>query len=332
MSQAQSNTVVLSVSSSPHVRSSESTARIMWSVFVCLIPSGIVSWNVFGISAAAIMLTAVGTAALTEALFCRLQSRPLTVGDGSACLTGLLLAYNLPAQAPLWLAALGAAVAIIFGKAVFGGLGGNIFNPALVGRVFLMASFPSLMTRWPAPPMFGLDAVTAPTPLAILKDSVQQTQIITAAEIIPYTLWDLFLGRRGGCIGEASVAALLAGAAVLLWRGSISWHIPASFIGTVAVVSWCFGGQGLFTGNWPVHVLAGGLTLGAFFMATDYVTAPLTKKGKCIFGVGCGLITAIIRLWGGYPEGVSYAILLMNAAVPLIDRYVVPRRFGGGGR
>jgi len=192
--------------------------------------------------------------------------------------------------------------------------------------VFLMASFPVLMTRWPAP--VNVDAVTAPTPLAVMKDGVMGGGIFAKAEIINYSLRDLLLGFRGGCIGETCILALLLGAFYLLLRGYISWHTPLSFIGSVALMSWVFGGKGLFAGNVLIPLLSGGLVLGAFFMATDYVTAPVTKTGQLVFGIGCGLITGVIRIWGGYPEGVSYAILLMNAATPLIDKFVKPRRFG----
>jgi len=316
----------LRVTSSPHVRSPETTAKIMWTVTACLIPSGLVCVRLFGLSTLWIILTAIISAVISEYACALIQKKSPSLHDGSAVLTGLLLAYNLPPGAPLWLAFIGSLVAIVLGKVVFGGLGFNIFNPALIGRVFLMASFPVLMTRWPAPA--GVDAVTAPTPLAVFKDGFAGNGIISASEIVNYSYKDLFLGYRGGCIGEACILALLIGALFLIIRGYISWHVPVSFIGTVAVFAWIFGGTSLFKGDFLMHVLCGGLVLGAFYMATDYVTGPVTRNGQLIFGVGCGVITSVIRLWGGYPEGVSYSILLMNTVTPLIDRFVIPKRFG----
>jgi electron transport complex protein RnfD len=237
--------------------------------------------------------------------------------DGSAVITGILLAYNLPSNVPLWLPIVGSVFAIAIGKQVFGGLGQNIFNPALVGRVFLMASWPKYMTTFVKP--FSYDAVTSATPLAALKEG-------KILEHISYL--DLFLGKRGGCIGEVCILALLIGAAILLYKGYISWHIPVTYIFTTALLTYIFGAKQLFHGDWLFHILSGGLILGAFFMATDYVATPLTAKGQIIFGAGCGLLTAIIRLWGGYPEGVSYAILMMNAATPFIDRYTKNRIYG----
>ncbi|MFH1061747.1 MAG: RnfABCDGE type electron transport complex subunit D [Candidatus Omnitrophota bacterium] len=323
----KNNTVSLAVTSSPHIRSEETTTKIMWTVTLCLIPSGLVSVYAFGISVLSIILTSIACALASEWLFsCFLQKKKNSLSDGSAVLTGLLLAYNLPAGAPLWMAGLGSFAAIVFGKVVFGGLGFNIFNPALIGRVFLMASFPVLMTRWPAP--FKLDAITAPTPLAVFKDGFSQANILNPSEIIHYSYQDLFLGLRGGCIGEASVLALLIGAIYLIYKKYISWKLPVSFIATVGIFAWVFGAHDLFSGDFVLHIFSGGLILGAFYMATDYVTGPVTIKGQVIFGIGCGLITSIIRLWGGYPEGVSYSILLMNMVTPLIDRFVKPKRFG----
>jgi len=316
----------LRVMSSPHLRSPETTSKIMWSVTACLIPSGLVSIYVFGMNVLNIILTSILAAVASEWVCCYFQKKKPTISDGSAVLTGLLLSYNLPPKSPLWMALLGSCVAIVFGKIVFGGLGFNIFNPALIGRVFLMASFPVLMTKWPAP--FAVDAVTAPTPLAVFKDTFAHTNILSSGEIINYSTRDLLLGFRGGCIGETCIVALLLGAAFLMYKKYISWHIPLSYIGTVALLTWVFGGESLFSGDVLLHVLSGGLILGAFYMATDYVTGPITPQGQLFFGAGCGLITVVIRLWGGYPEGVSYSILLMNAATPLIDRFIKPRRFG----
>ncbi len=320
------NSNILKVTSSPHIRTAETTSKIMWTVTLCLLPSGLVSVYVFGIHALWVMLTAIASAALTEWGCCFVQKKEATLSDGSAVLTGLLLSYNLPPEAPLWMVCLGSFVAIVFGKMVFGGLGFNVFNPALIGRVFLMASFPVLMTKWQVP--LGVDVVSAPTPLAVFKDQFAGTNIFSNSEIIPYSIRDLLLGIRGGCIGEACILVLLIGALFLLYKKYISWHTPVSFIATVALLTWAFGGKTLFSGDVIVPVLSGGLILGAFYMATDYVSGPITRKGQLIFGIGCGIITTVIRLWGGYPEGVSYSILLMNTATPLIDRFVKPRRFG----
>ncbi|MDD5130528.1 MAG: RnfABCDGE type electron transport complex subunit D [Candidatus Omnitrophica bacterium] len=303
------------VSGSPHIHKPESVSRIMWTVVISLIPAGIAGVIIFGLDALWVTLVAVAAAVLTELTFGILTKKKITILDGSAVITGILLAFNLPPQVPLWLPIVGAVFSIAIGKQVFGGLGQNIFNPALVGRVFLMASWPKYMTTFT--PSF--DAVTSATPLAALKEG-------KALEHISYL--DLFLGKHGGCIGEVCILALLIGAVLLLIKGYISWHIPATYIFTTAIFTYIFGAAQLFHGDWLFHVLSGGLILGAFFMATDYVATPLTAKGQIIFGVGCGLLTAVIRIWGGYPEGVSYAILMMNAATPLIDRYTKNRIYG----
>jgi electron transport complex protein RnfD len=254
---------------------------------------------------------------LTELTIEVFTKKKITILDGSAVITGILLAFNLPSNVPLWLPIIGSIFSIAIGKQVFGGIGQNIFNPALVGRVFLMASWPKYMTTFVKP--FNYDAITSATPLAALKEG-------KILEHIPYL--DLFLGNRGGCIGEVCILALLIGAAFLLIKGYISWHIPVIYIFTTALFTFIFGGNGLFGGDWLFHILTGGLILGAFFMATDYVATPLTIKGQVIFGIGCGLFTSVIRIWGGYPEGVSYAILIMNGATPFIDRYTKSRIYG----
>jgi electron transport complex protein RnfD len=316
----------LIVSISPHLHKEESVSRIMWMVVLSLIPAGLAGVFLFGLNALWVIVLGIISAVLTESILQVLTKRKVTVLDGSAVLTGLLLSYNLPPQVPFWLPIVGSCFAIAIGKQVFGGLGQNIFNPALVGRVFLMASWPKLMTNFAAPRSWGAglnyDAITSATPLALLKEG-------KLIEKVSYL--NLFLGQRGGCIGEVCILALLIGAAFLLIRRYISWHIPVPYIITVGVFTCIFGPKGLFTGDWLFHILSGGLILGAFFMATDYVTSPLTRKGQIIFGAGCGLITAIIRLWGGYPEGVSYAILMMNAATPIIDRYTKNRIYGTKG-
>lgn len=325
------------VSSSPHLHSGESIKKIMWSVFLALVPAG--AWGVycFGINALNLIVASVAACVLTEAVILKLRKKPVTITDGSAALTGLLLAYNVSPNLPIWAICIGGVFAIGIAKQAFGGLGRNIFNPALAGRAFLMASWPTHMVvfknpRWQVDALlhrdFGglstealakVDAVSSATPLTIVKHSFDYP--------LPSYL-ELFIGNRGGCIGEVCIIALLAGALFLLCKRYITWHIPFTFIGTVGLLSWAFIGQGLFKGDWLFYILNGGLVLGAFFMATDYVTSPFTRKGKLIFGVLCGIITFAIRKWGGYPEGVSYSILMMNAATPLIDRHTRPRRFG----
>ncbi|MFH1281891.1 MAG: RnfABCDGE type electron transport complex subunit D [Candidatus Omnitrophota bacterium] len=309
------------VSGSPHIHKQESIARIMWTVVISLVPAGIAGVIIFGLDALWVTLVAVTAAVLTELVFGIWTKKKITVLDGSAVITGILLAFNLPPGVPLWLPVVGAVFSIAVGKQVFGGLGQNIFNPALVGRVFLMASWPKYMTTFTPP--FSFDAIASATPLTILKEG-------KVLEHISYL--DLFLGKHGGCIGEVCILALLIGAALLLIKGYISWHIPVTYICTTAVLTYVFGASQLFSGDWLFHILSGGLILGAFFMATDYVATPLTAKGQLIFGLGCGLLTAVIRIWGGYPEGVSYAILMMNAATPFIDRYTRNRIYGVVGR
>lgn len=307
----------LIVSSSPHIYKDESVEKIMWMVILSLIPAGIAGVIIFGIKALKVIILGVISAVISEWFLQRLTKRRITLSDGSAFLTGLLLSYNLPPNVPFWIPILGSFFAISIGKQIFGGLGQNIFNPALVGRIFLVASWPRYMTHF-SPPL-GYDALTSATPLALLKEG-------RGFERLSYI--ELFLGKKPGCIGEVCILALLLGAVFLLIRGYISWHIPFTYIGTVGLFTYVFGPKGLFTGDWIFHILSGGLILGAFFMATDYVTSPLTHKGQIIFGLGCGLITAVIRLWGGNPEGVTYSILIMNAFTPIIDRYTKNRIYG----
>jgi len=329
MSQTQPTDKNFVLSPSPHIHSGISVKKIMWVVSVALIPSGIAGVVIFGIRALYVVLTCILSAVLTEALVQKLRGKEITISDGSAFLTGLLLGYNLPANIPLWMAALGSTFAIAVAKQAFGGLGHNIFNPALAGRAFLQIAYPSFMASWPKP--FNVDAVTGATPLEIVKRGL--------TDKLP-TYLDLFLGNRGGCIGEVAVFALLLGALYLLIKGYIKWHIPVSYIATAAVFTWIFsarggpasGGGGFFTGDALFNILSGGLILGAFFMATDYVTCPVSRKGKLVFGIGCGLLTAVIRIWSGYPEGVCYSILMMNAVVPFIDRFTIPRVLGKKGR
>ena len=308
----------LIVAAAPHLHARESTARIMWSVSLALLPAGAAGVYFFGYAALAVIIVSIAAALASEWVLQKLTRRQTTLSDGSAFLTGLLLAYNLPPGVPLWIPAIGAVFAIAVGKQVFGGLGQNIFNPALAARAFLMASWPAYMTSFRAP---GFDAVTSATPLSALKEGhLQQV----------YSYLDLFMGNKAGCIGEVCVAGLLAGAVFLLLRGYITWHIPAAYLFTAGIMHYMFGHHGMFSGDWLFYLLSGGLVLGAFYMATDYVTSPLTAKGQLIYGAGCGLLTVVIRLWGGYPEGTCYAILMMNAAAPLIDRYSRRRIYGTG--
>ncbi len=313
----------LTVSIGPHIKDAVSTKKIMWAVTLALVPAGAAGVFIFGLNSLFVIIAAVAAAVVTEALALAMRKKDLSaVWDGSAVLTGLLLAYNLPPQSPLWMPVAGSFFAIAVGKQAFGGLGHNIFNPALSGRAFLMISWPVYMTTWQNP-RWAVDAVTSATPLALCKNGGECALLAKAA------YWNLFLGNRGGCIGEVCVAALLAGAAFLFIKKYISWHIPLAYIATVGIFSWAFsGGKGLFTGDALFFMLAGGLVLGAFFMATDYVTSPLSGRGKIVFGVGCGVLTFLIRKFSGYPEGVSYAILMMNAATPIIDRYTFPKWFG----
>ncbi len=321
---------LLVVSSSPHIHSPLDTQKVMGWVLAALAPAGLAGVYFFGVRAAAVMAVCVASCVIFEYLWEAATKRPNTVGDLSAAVTGLLLAYNLPPTIPFWMAVLGSLFAMIVVKQLFGGLGCNIVNPALAGRAMMLTSWPVPMTTW------TVDGVSGPTPLALIKSGVaeQLPKLVDgvsastslaggAAEQLP-VLRDLFLGHVGGCIGETSSLALLIGFAILLYKDIIKWHIPVVYVATVAALSAAFGR--------PVsplyEVLSGGLLLGAIFMATDYVTSPITKRGQIMFAVGCGLLTALIRKWGGYPEGVSYSILIMNLVVPLIDRATKPHIFG----
>lgn len=287
-------------------------------VTIALLPAAACALYFFGIGALIVIATSIAACTATEYIINRwMLRRPSTLADGSAILTGLLLAFNLPSNLPVWAVIIGSVVAIGIGKMAFGGLGCNIWNPALVGRVFLLISFPVQMTSWPLPLVNRseyFDAVTGATTLGILKLGEADSALI---DILASAT-----GAIGGSLGEVSAIALLAGFIYLLCMKVITWHIPVSILGTVALFTLCIGG------NPAVELLSGGLMLGACFMATDYVTSPMSKKGMLIFGVMIGLITVIIRRWGAYPEGVSFAILLMNGFVPLIDRYIKPRKFG----
>ena len=315
---------LLNISGSPHVHSDESTKKIMWRVNAALIPALLVAIAYFGLNALLISIISVAACVLFQWLIEKfIMKVPTTIWDGSAVVTGLLLAFNVPATPQmLWIVVIGALVAIGIGKMSFGGLGKNPFNPAIVGRVFLLISFPVQMTTWPTVgglfPM-TLDVTTGATPLGILKEG--------GAEALPQA-WDMFLGHIGGSLGEVSALAILIGAIYLLCKKIITWHIPVAFIGTAALFSCIL---------WLVNpdqyidplttILTGGIMLGACFMATDMVTSPMAKSGQLIFGFGCGLLTIIIRNWGSYPEGVSFAILLMNSITPLLNRWCKPKRF-----
>jgi len=289
----------------------------MLDVVIALIPAAGFGVYFFGTRVLLVILTTVLSCVISEYIATKALGKKSTLGDLSAVVTGFLLALNLPSTIPLWIAAVGGVVAIVIVKQFFGGLGQNFMNPAMAARVFILASWPMQMTTWVLPEQ--PDAVTSATPLSMLK--------LGESTLPGYK--ELFIGNIAGCIGETSVLALLIGAAYLLYRRVITVEIPLTFIGTVALFTWIFGGDGLFKGDFLYHILSGGLILAAFFMATDYSTSPMTLKGKIIMGVGCGIITSIIRLYTNYPEGVSFAILLMNIMTPLIDRYTIPRSFGG---
>jgi len=315
----------LTVSISPHIRDSVSIPKIMYSVIGALCPAWIAGIYFFGPRAAWLTVLSIAAAVLTEWIIQKLRKMPISVGDGSAILTGMLLAFNLPPGVSWWIPVVGSAFAIGIGKQVFGGLGYTPMNPALLGRAFLLASWPVQMTtKWLVPrggTLSGIDGVSSSTPLTLLKEAHKATDLLSR---LPSSYADLFWGRVGGCLGETSAIMLLIGAAYLIYKGYVDWRIPSGYIGTVIVLT------GLFGGGPPLfHVFAGGLILGAFFMATDMVTSPITPVGKWIFGIGCGILTVLIRRVGGYPEGVSYSILLMNLTVPIIDRFTRPKVFGG---
>lgn len=314
------------VSASPHIRDKNTVPGIMWRVNLALLPAALAGIYYFGWYALAVVLVSLAAALATEAVINKLTGKKNSLSDGSAFTTGLLLAMIIPPGVPLWMPAVGSVFAIAIVKHAFGGLGCNIFNPALAGRAFLLASWTLHMTTWKT--FIAIDGITGATPLAVVREQGMD-KLLTAFGGRAALYQSLFWGQVGGSLGETSALALLAGGIYLLWKRIITWHIPVSFMATVALFAWVFGGEGLFQGDPLFHLLAGGLILGAFFMATDYVTSPLAGRGKLIFGIGAGIITILIRLRGGYPEGVCYSILLMNATTPLIDRYIRPRKFGG---
>ncbi|MDR3260708.1 MAG: RnfABCDGE type electron transport complex subunit D [Tannerella sp.] len=314
----------LIISQSPHIHSGDSIPKNMYGVLIALFPSFLVSIYFFGLGALIVTAVSVASCLICEYLIQKfLFRRKPTIWDGSAILTGVLLAFSLPSNLPVWIIVSGAIVAIGVGKMSFGGLGNNPFNPALIGRVFLLISFPVQMTLWPRPMSWNtsyMDAETAATPLAILKGHPVNIPEIT----------DMLLGNMGGSLGEASVVALLVGLAFLLIRKIITWHIPASILLTVFVFTDILHLINPADYVSPfIHLFTGGLLLGAIFMATDYVTSPMTVPGMWVYGIGIGIITVVIRVFGSYPEGVSFAILIMNAFTPLINTYVKPKRYGG---
>ena len=317
---------LLVVSNSPHIVGNDTVKRTMLDVIIALMPALVAGVIFFGYRAVIVTAVSVISCVFFEWLWNKLLKKKSTIGDLSAIVTGLLLAYNLPVTIPLWIVVIGALFAIVIVKQFFGGIGHNFMNPALAARAFLLASWALAMTTWVAPhtpvPLWNTaDVVTSATPLAAYSGT-------DGNAALPSYL-DLFIGNVGGCIGETSTLAILIGAAYLLFRKVIRLRIPLAYIITLALGSWIFAGHdGLFSGDALYQVLAGGAMLGAFFMATDYTTTPYTPVGQIIFGIGCGVITVLIRVWGGYPEGCSYSILLMNVLTPLIDRVTVPRRYG----
>ena len=321
------------VSASPHVHSERTSEKLMYDVLIALIPVFLVSLYVFGINAFIATAAAVVSCILFEYLIQRyILKTSVTIWDGSALITGVLLAFNLPAGIPIWMIVVGSLVAIGVAKLSFGGLGYNIFNPALVGRVFLLVSFPVEMTLWPTAVENNttlVDAVTGATTLGLIKEGVQFGQTISEISAQLPSTTDMLYGITAGSLGEMSALALLVGGLYMIIRKVISWHIPVTVLLTIAVMTaifWWIDPEQY--ANPLIHVLSGGAILGAFFMATDLVTSPVTKKGMVVFAIGIGVITVVIRLWGAYPEGISFAILIMNAFVPLINSYFKPRRFG----
>lgn len=297
--------------SSPHIRTSETVEKVMYDVVIALIPAMLVAVYFFGMRALTVTLVAVAAAMASEAVCQKIMKEPIDVLDGSAIITGILYAFVVPVTLPYPIVILGSVVSIVLGKMVFGGLGHNIFNPALVGRIFVMISYPVAMTTW-----VGVDGVVGPTALAYVKNGLPIETVSGNVYL------DIFVGRMGGSLGEVSALAILIGGIYLIIRGQIDWKLPAVILGTVVLIS-------LATGQNPVeHLLTGGLFLGAFFMATDMVTSPYTTSGKIIFGIGIAAITMLIRLKGSYPEGVAFSILVMNGVTSIINKYTKPKKFG----
>jgi len=310
---------IMTVSSPPHIYGTDTIAARMRDVLIALAPAFCMALYHYGVQAFYTTAIAVISALLAEYLYQRVMNKPVTVNDYSAAITGVLLAFNLPPNVPFWIPVIGSIFAIIVVKQLFGGLGSNFINPALAARALLLASFPVHMTSW----TFAPDAVTSATYLAIVK----RNPAAFSPEISDYLA--LLFGKVGGCIGETSAVALIVGGIYLLARRIINWRIPFFYIGSFALFAWIFARTGFFISrNILFEVLNGGLIMGAFFMATDYATSPITPNGKIVFAVGCGFLAVIIRFFGGYPEGVSYSIIIMNLFVPLIEKYIRPRVYG----
>ncbi|MFN2395345.1 MAG: RnfABCDGE type electron transport complex subunit D [Bacteroidales bacterium] len=324
---------LLTVSGSPHVYTEESVSNIMYGVVLSLIPAALVSFYFFGLAAIMVTITAVASCMFFEYIIQRyLFKGPVTIFDGSAVITGVLLAFIVPASLPLWMVVIGSLVSIGMAKMTFGGLGKNVFNPALVGRVFLMISFPVEMNMYPKPTSFSTqltDIVTGPTPLAMVKEGVAQGEKVSdiLPEIPEYA--NLLMGNMGGSVGEISAIAIILGGIYMLIKKYITWEVPAAYIGSVFVLA---GILWMVDPTYYVdpffHLITGGLMLGAIYMATDMVTSPMSRWGMIVYGIGCGFLTIIIRIFGAYPEGVAFAILIMNGFVPLINRGFKPKRFG----
>lgn len=324
----------LIVSLSPHAHGTDSVERNMYGVIIALVPTLLVSFLYFGVGSAIVCASSVAACVFFEwAITKYMLKRQPTITDGSAILTGLLLGFNLPSNIPVWIVIIGALVAIGVGKMTFGGLGCNPFNPALVGRCFLLASFPVQMTSWPIAGQVAsyVDAQTGATPLSIMKAAIKSGDASVLDKLpdsLSLLLGDPGLNNGAGAIGEVCALALLIGLAYMLWKKIITWHIPVSILATVFVFSGLLHLANPVYANPVATLLSGGLMLGAIFMATDYVTSPMTHKGQIIYGVAIGFLTVVIRNWGAYPEGMSFAILIMNAFTPLINTYVKPKRFG----
>jgi electron transport complex protein RnfD len=322
----------LVVSPSPHIHSGFSMTKMMWTVVYAMLPLWAISIYYFGWGAIYLMLVAVASCMFFEwAIAKYLLKMPATLLDGSGIITGMLIAFNIPANLPIYIVIIGSFVAIAVGKMSFGGLGQNPFNPALVGRVFMLISFPAAMTTWPVPKAlnFALDGSTGATPLGIIKEGLRNGEKVSELMTQVPSYWDLSIGFMGGSMGEMSAIAILLGLVYMIYKHTITWHIPVSIIVTVAFFTGMLHliDPELYTG--PVfNLLTGGLLLGAVFMATDLVTSPMSRRGQLLFGFGVGFLTVVIRTWGAYPEGISFAILLMNAWVPLINKFMKPRRYG----
>ncbi len=325
----------LIVSLSPHAHGTDSVERNMYGVIVALVPALLASFYFFGLGSVVVCATSVLACvffewAITKFILNREQN---TIMDGSAVLTGLLLGFNLPSNLPVWIIIIGALIAIGVGKMTFGGLGGNLFNPALVGRCFLLVSFPAQMTSWPVAGQLGAytDATTGATPLSVMKYAIKSGDASLLNQLpdsFSLLIGNGTTGAGAGCIGEVCALALLIGLAYMLWKKIITWHIPVSIIGTVFIVSGLMHLVNPAYADPFIVIFSGGLMLGAIFMATDYVTSPMNSRGQLIYGVAIGFLTIVIRNWGAYPEGMSFAILIMNAFTPLINTYVKPKRFG----